>query len=260
MDDLDSLMMGGNPQEQERRAKTLKEMQRRANDRIRVYNPTDEDFKVAWDTTGSGGVWTVPARTKDRGRGLGQEVLPRYVAISYVKHMTDKILGERMVNAVRAEDQRRIANGMRPMEIYGNTPESREVFEKKFKTDDMDSRAKILKILWVGIEEEYVSELASNNGEAKIEERSVDEQILDTLERTAQPITEFPELDLGDNLSVAPRIIAQEASQNKETTNTPDLDTLASKDVFTLRKMARERGIDAPKTSTKQDLLKLLNE
>jgi hypothetical protein len=58
-----------------------KEMNRRKMDTFKVYNPTDQDFPVIWD---SSEIHLVPAKS--------EKVVPRYIHDAYLKHMGDKLL------------------------------------------------------------------------------------------------------------------------------------------------------------------------
>lgn len=163
-----------NPQQ----ATTLREMARKAQDRIRVYNPTDADYTIRWDGIG----FVVPARLKDNGNGGGQSILPRYIAQNYVKHMTDKILGEKMITAIKSENLRRQGTGQASM----NQWEERIQFDTQFRIDNPDARRMVLEILWLGIEEEYGMEDPVREQDQAYDPRPVDEQILATMDRPAR--------------------------------------------------------------------------
>jgi len=262
MDAVDEMINGVDPQVQERRAKTLAEMQRRSNDRIRVYNPTDTDFKVAYDTAGAGGIWTIPARTKDNGFGPGQNVLPRYIAVNYVKHMTDKIIGERGVEALRKVNADRVAKGMRPLDRWEGTPESQDLVLGQYRTDNMDERRKIASILWVGVEEEFA---ANQPAEVKLENnldpRGMDEKILDSMNRTAKPLTEFPTLEVLDTkVSVEAPVVTSEAIQNEESISTTSKIDYQTMNIMKLKKLAKEKGLKVGKTTTKKQILEMMGE
>lgn len=132
-----------------KQAATLRELQRRANDRIRVYNPTGEDFTVYWDQMG----FIVPAKDKDNGQGQGQAVVPRYVADNYFKHMSDKILGEERLKEIEQENKKRTATGQSVMNHY----EDRVKFESQIRVAMPDRLRRLHDILILGVEEKYGS-------------------------------------------------------------------------------------------------------
>src|SRR5437879_1623530 len=121
------------PQYSQQQIANLQELERRSNDRIRVYNPTADDYVVYWGGAG----FRVPNRNKDLGHGNGQAVVMRYVAENYVKHMADKILGQRMVAAILAENKRRESIGMATMNHW----EDRLHFDTQFRIDNPQLRA-----------------------------------------------------------------------------------------------------------------------
>ena len=75
-----------------------KEMARRANDEIKVHNPTMKTYYVKW----GGNYWKVPARTKDSdGHGKGNTVLPRYIASRYIEQMVNFLIMEEIIVDLR---------------------------------------------------------------------------------------------------------------------------------------------------------------
>lgn len=162
-------------------AKTLKEMARMSNDRIRVYNPTDEDFIVRWD----GGGFMVPSKNRDIGQGKGQAVHPRYICVKFVRELTDKILGGQRVAAILLENERRITTGMAKMNHF----EDRVQFETMFREDNPEKRGKLIALLWLGIEEQYGLDVQMQGEDLqKKDPRSIDEQILANLEKPAKKL------------------------------------------------------------------------
>ncbi len=125
-----------------------REMARKANDLIRVYNPTDDNFTITWDTTSR---FVVPAKDTDMGDGKGQRVLPRYIALRYVTKMTDQQLTMTADDAVRKENERRIKAGQQVMTPWEEQPK----FETAFKINRPELREDLFQKLWLGTEREF---------------------------------------------------------------------------------------------------------
>lgn len=182
-------ILNDQPRYSPRQAATLKELQRRANDRIRVYNPTDDDFLVRWD----GVAFRVPSKDKDTGQGAGQSVIPRYIAENYTKKMIDKILGERLVAHIVAEIERRKISGMStdPFDSW------RVGFEQQYRIDNEEARKALRPIVWLGTEEEYgLGDDVVEDAPAVVHKRS-EEDILREMDRPAQapkPLVSVDEL------------------------------------------------------------------
>src|SRR5436853_6934564 len=103
----DILVDSENTPEVQRRQATLKEMARRSQDRILVYNPTDKDFTVYFDSIG----FVIPNRNKDNGHGMGRAIVLRYIAENYRTKIIDLILGTRMDEAITVENKKRADRG-----------------------------------------------------------------------------------------------------------------------------------------------------
>lgn len=162
--------------------RTLKEMGRMSLDRIRVYNPLDEDYNVRWD----GLYFLVPGKNKDIGYGKGQAVHPRYVAVKFARELTDKILGEKMLTAVKAENDRRVAAGLAKMTKYDGE-NSEYGYAMQFNPNDVSERTKVLTMVWLGVESKYGMDTPQSNPEQeqRRDPRNIDEMILEQLERPA---------------------------------------------------------------------------
>lgn len=184
--DQQASFQGGANQLTPQQEATLQEMERKAQDRIRVYNPTEEDTTVIWGGLG----FVIPAKNKDLGHGRGQQILPRYIAKKYCIEMTTKILGQRLTKAVQDANQLRAERGQPKMNHW----EERLNFEAPFRTDNPEARRAILPLLWLGIEEEFGMDVVSNNQTDRRDPRSIDEQMLASLDRPARKIedTELP--------------------------------------------------------------------
>lgn len=119
------------------------EKERRANDLLRVYNPTDSDYVTRWDIANGAKVFRVPAKQ--------EAVLVRYIAEKYMKEMYAKIVQDNAQQAVIAENQTRVTKGMAEMTAW----REQERFESKFYLLSKDETAKILATLHVGVESEF---------------------------------------------------------------------------------------------------------
>jgi hypothetical protein len=93
---------------------TLKELARRRNDTLRVYNPLPEDYYVDWglyDKKEPGGSFLVPGKNNDAGLGKGMSNQPRYIATKFFKEAALIILQSRQIHAINEENTRRKNNG-----------------------------------------------------------------------------------------------------------------------------------------------------
>lgn len=169
-----------NPTEPDLKMEALKrEMARKANDRIKVFNDTNEDYVVTWDKYPH----RVPAN--------GEAILPRYIAKKYVTEMTDKKLNYISDENVRMENARRIKKGMAVM----NKHEEQPVFEAKFAINQPQLRKPIIASLWGGVVEEFgIDQLPKEEGVRPQDTRPLDDQLLDEIETIKAPvvITEEP--------------------------------------------------------------------
>lgn len=223
---------------------TLKEMARRSQDRIRVYNPLLEDYTVLFDGIG----FVIPNRNKDTGHGLGMAVVLFYVAENYRTQMIDKILTEKMDEAIRLENESRLAKGMLPMTKFIGGEEL--AFANGLRTDNIEARRRLIPVIWKGLAERYGTEnrVESQSGKPK-DDRPLDERLMDEVNLNQSPEVEedFEEL-------------AKEIDTTSIKGLTPLTSDLESKDVFTLRKIAKEQGIETEKTSKKADLIAQISQ
>lgn len=160
-------------------AATQRELERKSNDRIRIYNPTDQDFTIYYGGSG----FLVPSKNTDNGRGKGQSVVQRFIAVNYIKHMTDKILSKKTSEAVASENERRINSGMATMTVHTEQPE----FELRYNINNPEARKEVIRQLWLGIEEEYGMDQPIIQPLEKRDNRTVDEQLLDELDKPVKP-------------------------------------------------------------------------
>lgn len=175
--DIDTLV-NGDPKKEAQMQIVRREMERYSRDLIRVANPTESDFDVFND----GYKWTVPNRNRDMGRGKGQQVFPRYLAMTYVTRMTDYLLTKEADEAIEAENKRRVESGLQPMTKYAGGEQER--FEAPLKTNIPDRRQAIMKQLWLGIEEQYGMDQMKE--ETIIDTRMNDEELMNSLDFPAK--------------------------------------------------------------------------
>lgn len=123
------------------------EQQRKKNDIIRVYNPTDEDFIVEYDRANGTKKFRVPAKQ--------ETPLIRYIAKKYIKKMYEKIITDKIQNAIIEENESRIEKGMAELDKTAKTSEQLR-FESNIKSKiESTEGKKIMATLWLGIEQEF---------------------------------------------------------------------------------------------------------
>lgn len=132
------------------------EAQRRSQDRILVHNPTDQDYIEHWDRAFTNVAYVIPARTKDNGRGPGNAVLPRYIAENYVIHMCDKIVSEKLYEAIQKRNQDLRSKGESALKKWDSGQGDDELgFARIFLADKPAIMRDIIRQLWVRVDEEY---------------------------------------------------------------------------------------------------------
>jgi hypothetical protein len=231
--------------ETEDQVKYKKELERSSKDRIRVYNPTNEDFDVYND----GYRWTVPGKNKDSGFGAGQQVFPRYLAVSFVTKICDKIFYDKMDEAVKTENERRVKAGLARMTKW----EEQMPFEIQFSTittENKEKRKQIMSMMWLGIEEEYGADMVKEQA-AQPKQESDDDFLRKLSSRKASTTPKIGSLD--DLLTNTP----PKTDVVEETRLKVDLE---SKSVFELRSIAKKQGLETEKTDKKQALIERLTQ
>lgn len=125
MSELTDLLMGKveTPQATELKRQLARFMQ----DRVLVHNPTNDDISVKWD----GWLVVVPAVTRNRGYGMGNMEMDRYLAIKYMSEIVNKMRFNTLSDAVEKENNRRLLAGMQEM----NHHQERLVFETRILND-----------------------------------------------------------------------------------------------------------------------------
>lgn len=161
----------------ERQSAIHREMYRKSLDKIRVYNPTEQDHVVVWD----GFKHVIPSKHKDMGWGKGERVVDRYIAEKYCRDMKNKLIyeqGEEFVEKLieRATEDMRIKYQTDPYEkqrLYNQAPSIND--EKLIK--------KIYDTLWLGVEEKFgIDEIVEENDGIE-DNRPVEERILLDMDR-----------------------------------------------------------------------------
>jgi hypothetical protein len=155
------------------------ELERRNNDLVVVHNPTDKDHVVIWDRATSPRVWRIQAK-KD-------EIVPRYIAMKYIREMLEKMRYEDLDKKTREENERRIKGGMTRM-----TPWEEQVrFEGRALTEFDSGADKLTAILYKGLYREYgidpevTKELAA---EEKADKRTLTQRLTENLMATEQKV------------------------------------------------------------------------
>ena len=147
-----------------------KELERRSQDRIKVANPTSEDYEVIWD----GYAFTVPAN--------GTAIHPRYIAEKYVKEMTEKVITDMADSKIDEINEQREKEGKEKM-----TAQQREI--KELRTSNKALRDYLEDKLDLGVVEEYGVGVEKVRGElpkAKLDKRLKSEldEVLTDVETT----------------------------------------------------------------------------
>lgn len=156
MDDIQQLLGLANQSPEQQSA--LKELSRRANDRLRVQNLLDEDYFVSWDLYGSGGRFLIPASTRDIGFGPGQAVHPRYIAFKFFKEIATIILSDEVNKAIDAENTKRRDMGRDEMdktEAGGKEGELHFVMSHGLRINNQDRLIELLPKIILGVEQEW---------------------------------------------------------------------------------------------------------
>ena len=149
------------------------ELERRANDILRVYNPTDERYVVEYDKRG--GVKLFPIEAKS------EAVFPRYIAKKYLREMFDKMLNDKAREAILKENKRRVSVGMAEMD---KTMKSNEqmMFEEKFYNPPDDEAKRIMALLYVGVENEFGIDRGVPETARKVDDRPIFERAMEEVQ------------------------------------------------------------------------------
>ena len=254
-------MIGSQPQPQPNKRQDLvkKELERKSQDSIRVANPLEEDWIEYW----AGGYgFKIPAR--------GDITLPRYVAVKYVKNMTDHLINLENEDKVKEENSKRKHTG----QSFLNA-QDREISD--LRSDNIDTRKKFLPLLWKGVEKEFGMDLpAATEKPIAKDTRPIDEQLIEQFEKqeiTAEPtVEEQLEQTITPPTTPPPPPAPKDQPEPTEEPKKPELELdkpeeekprRLSKDLDklkqpTLRKILRDRGIATDKSDKSSDLRELV--
>ena len=119
------------------------ELERRANDLIKVFNPTDKDYIVEWSRRDGSKLFRVPAKS--------DAILIRYIAEKYLQEMFDKLMVDKANAAVIAENEKRIAKGMEEMTKWKDQVR----FESQYYNPSLEESKKLLATLYGGVVQEF---------------------------------------------------------------------------------------------------------
>lgn len=195
----------------------VRERIRKSFDKIKVINPFDVPYSTIWD----GFHHVVPAH--------GFAILDRFLAEKWLEEQCKRIITETADKAVKAENKRRVENGMAIMDKTRKTGEQYE-FESPFYANWTTQFANVIKEngLYGGIAQEYGMEYVPQQPEKS---RDMNSSLIDELE--AAP--------------VQPKLAPVQSGTL--------IDNLEDKGVFELRKIAKEKGIETQLTDKKADLI-----
>ena len=210
-----------NPQQQNNSI-DQRERVRKSFDKIKVLNPTDRDRSTVWD----GFHHIVKAHS--------YAILDRFLAEKYLEEFCKEIITQRADSAVKAENKRRVENGMAIMDKTRKTGEQYE-FETPFYANWNASFPAIVRELGLygGIEQEYGLEYVP---QAPPQNTQIVGSLIDDLEKTPAPIKVAPASPGGL------------------------IDNLEGKSQFELRAIATQKGIATEKTDKKEDLIRQISQ
>ena len=223
----------------------LREMERRSQDQIIVNNHSDEPQTVLWNSF----VHTVPPHS--------YAIFPRYLAEKYLTEQTARILNEITKKAIKEEDERRLSKGMARLNRDSLSLEL-ENFEMKYYTDPRMHTE----------DESTLQEFNSLPSAIPLNQRmqwlivklhglfgGIDREFgLEYIDVNMPKLN--PNLSLIEILNKEVPTTSFKKAEVKSSPLAPDITDLMSKDVFTLRKIAKEKGLTPEKTATKEDLIR----
>lgn len=153
----------------------LREMERKSNDECMIYNVLPDDFVVNWD----GRTFVVPGNDNDKGYGKGTLIVPRYIALHYLKHMTD--------NMINRDWEARVKKDKAEYEKKGEWFGQKEL-QIAPRTNNQELREKYMKMLWGGVVREFgKDEVPSQSTPMRASDsRTVTERLLDSVEASEE--------------------------------------------------------------------------
>lgn len=207
-----------------------RERVRKSFDKIRVNNPFDKPYSTIWD----GFHHVVPAH--------GFAILERFLAEKWLEEQCKRIITERADGSIKAENKRRVDNGMAVMDKTRKTGEQYE-FETPFYANWTTQFPAIIKEfgLYGGIAQEYGMEYVPQAPQVN---NQIVGSLIDELER--QPVAQM-------NAQVMPVMTSPPTEVTVGSTSL--IDSLESKSQPALRKIAKEKGIETKNTDKKADLI-----
>ncbi len=145
---------------------------RKSFDKIRVNNPFDVPYSTGWD----GFHHVVPAH--------GYAILDRFLAEKWLEEMCKRLITEDADRAVKAENERRVRNGMAIMDKTRKTGEQYE-FETPFYANWTSRFSEVIKKykLYGGIEQEYGMDYIPDQGAKNTQ---IVGSLIDELEKSPQ--------------------------------------------------------------------------
>ena len=124
----------------EKSRRILREMERKSQDVIKIFNPQEKDYILIYDAR----QWVIPNKDKDLGYDKGCLDVPRYIANHYFKHMIDGLINEESTKVV-AKAKKEYKGGHWP----------EEELKVALRTSNPELRKKYLKILYKGVVREF---------------------------------------------------------------------------------------------------------
>ena len=145
-----------------------KEAARKANDTIRVYNPTNKDYFIVWD----GYKHRVPAK--------GTLDCPRYIAMTYRRDMVVQLINE-LSDKQRAEwEAERKKKGEAPLNDY---EKNLLLFPKEHRTDNPELVRAFSKEIWLGVVKEFgLDDVTPQMQSGQVDLKSLEDKVLEELD------------------------------------------------------------------------------
>lgn len=119
------------------------EMERAKRDLYKVFNPTNQDFKVILNAAISPEVWVIKSHE--------ESIVPNYVRIKYFEEMTSKIIYAKSDKQVIEENEKRMQKGFDKMNLH--TEQMR--YESRNLKNLLSKQQKIVAVLDRGLYKEY---------------------------------------------------------------------------------------------------------
>lgn len=145
-----------------------KESARKANDTIRVYNPTNKDYFILWD----GYKHRVPAK--------GTLDCPRYIAMTYRRDMVVQLINE-LIDKKRVEwEEKRKKNGEAPINDY---EKNLLLFPSEPRTDNEELVKAFSKEIWLGVVKQFgLDDVTPQMQSGNVDLRTLEDKVLEELD------------------------------------------------------------------------------